>query len=595
MAQLAYGEGDVLAGDLGLVVLKALLENGVGYLVTGWLDGSNPIDATIAACHEAVLTRRGVLLRRMREVAHVERLLAAPVATLTGRADATPVRGAVIWSGRSGMRPVLERFARTECVGPVVGLCFDPEIVRSTDAVVFDAPPNVRGIVAAIDQAFATSHAMGRPAIVLLRARALGLRGTMRCRDNVLPGDAPAFDEPFARIGDAAEALAAIEPGDVRTGDGAAAIVTPLAAFASAVRAAERLEAQAGCDEPTISVYAVAVPTVAVLAELGSALGGAREVLVLEDTNRSGAAVVRGLEALGSTARVERVAVAADTATERDVEQVVARWVLERGIVTLSAEDEQLVADVTQVRGAALVRGGIDLDRVPRRGASLGRAVSPPIAAALVLAQGVIGVPTRVRDGVSSYRTELGTMLSVVTAEHFVAHGFAAVAPEAHAGLVLVVADASTAAAAASAATAAGATVQVVDAASPRMLATTIARACSMPLGGPLVLIASMLPSLTVSAAEAGLDEELQAGDRISPAALDEQALTIVEAGDDELAGAPRVAIRDAHAVAGRLRAAAELSPAWYEVHRHKAHSATSLMLHDWRRRALRALARMEM
>ncbi|MCW2949929.1 MAG: hypothetical protein JWN41_942, partial [Thermoleophilia bacterium] len=192
--------GDLLTGDLGLVALRGMLENGVGYIVSSWQERPTPIDAAIDDARHSVLSRHGVVLRRLRALSGLAPLVTSPDASwaLTGETPIVP-RGAVIFAGRRGLRPALEAFVRLQTPGAVVGICFDADAARMQDAVVLEPEPTAAGLVRAFDQAFAVSVHIGRPVLVLIRDRMLGMRGTVQCRAELAPRAAAERDAMVAR------------------------------------------------------------------------------------------------------------------------------------------------------------------------------------------------------------------------------------------------------------------------------------------------------------------------------------------------------------------------------------------------------------
>jgi len=71
----------------------------------------------------------------------------------------------VVWNGERGSRPALERFCGLPVTAPVVGLCFDEEIVRSDAALVLDI--RAGDPAPAIEQARESLAARGVPMQVL--------------------------------------------------------------------------------------------------------------------------------------------------------------------------------------------------------------------------------------------------------------------------------------------------------------------------------------------------------------------------------------------------------------------------------------------
>ncbi|MCW2923111.1 MAG: hypothetical protein JWM98_515, partial [Thermoleophilia bacterium] len=338
--ETAPDEAPLVVGDLGVVVLRALLENGVGYVVSSWRDRPTPIDAAIDDARERILVPRGVVLRRLRSLAALEPIIAAPSGGITGH----PPRGAVVFAGRRGLRPALEQFLAIAASGGIVGFCFDDDAARIEDALVIDPEPTAVGIARAIDAAFVASVAAGRPALVVIRERALGLRGAIRVRADRSPVEAAELDAhqrseaPHATVAEAAEAaglvaahraIAATTPAGER----------PVLVVSGPLRqAAERALAQvsaslvaAGATPWTDAVAVVDARAPGVVPAAGGAVAA-----VLADSTAVcvlGARAARVAERIASAVPHPRVTVQpVDPGTARGEQLVgaIAAWVLER-------------------------------------------------------------------------------------------------------------------------------------------------------------------------------------------------------------------------------------------------------------------------
>lgn len=590
MTDASRVERRLLSGDLGVVVLRALLENGVGYVVSSWRDQPTPVDAAIDAARERVLTRRGVVLRRLRSLAAIEPIIAAPTGGVTGE----PPRGAVVFAGRRGLRPALERFVRIAASGGVVGLCFDEDALRIEDAIVVDPEPTAAGLVRAIDQAFAASLLAGRPALVVLRPRTLGMRGTIRMRPERTPDEAARVDAT-ARRQPIDAARAAVEAGLVDAGVGCGALPGPVVLAIGPLRVAvERALARigqqlalAGLEPDLEDVSIVAQRACGILPPAESAYGrlvaGADGACIVASAPQHVADRVRAV--LGVHAE-HLVAVDPGSVRAEQLERELARWLLAR----CDAANE--------VRRAALEAIGTSetttdvAARVPRRDDVLHRAVSPTVAAGLALAQGVIGVPGRIDPAWPTYRADTGVPLTITSAESFTAHGLAAAAPDSGIGVLVVVGSAH---GVMEAAGTAAASIEHVDGSSPRAIGVAVARACAGPRAGWHVICVSEVQRVAAPRAAAfGMDPELVGTERIATAAVPTSATVLVTL-DDELVDGPSVIALDrpeAHAALDQVR---ELSPATWDLRARRADGRLGRLGWNMRRRAVRSIAGVEL
>ncbi len=554
----------LLTGDLGVVVLRALLEHGVGYVVGSWNDRPTPIDAAIDDARDSVLARRGVVIRRLRSQRALEPLVTAPIGGITG----APPRGAVVFSGRHGLRPTLEHFSRIRSNGAVVAFCFDEDVLRIDDAIVVDPEPTAAGLSRAIGDAFAASHAAGRPALVLLRDRAVGMRGTLRLRRELAPDDAAQHDAR-TRTEPVDAATAACASGLVEVHVGAAPRPRRALYAAGPMRIALERSLAALREQAAARGVRIELDDVAIIASrasgivpderhaAGRLLAAVRSTCVL---GTRAAAVAERLEALG--VQVDATHALDPGSLRGDVlVSLVASWLAD-------AEDldpdvrEALAAIATDARAADA--DVVPIERVPRRGDVLHRSIPAPVAAGLTLAQGVIGVPGRVHPEYPTYRTDTGVALTVAPAATFAQHGIAAAAPDTGIGVVLVVGSADAVAAAAGSA---GASIEYVDAGSPRAIGRAVAAACRAPRATWHVVVARELQHVAAPRSGAfGMDPDLAGTERLAVAAMPTAAAVLV-ATDDELADGPAVLALDrpeAHAALDHVR---ELSPATWDLH----------------------------
>ncbi|MCB0880009.1 MAG: hypothetical protein KDC46_13645 [Thermoleophilia bacterium] len=584
--------GGLLTGDLGVVVLRALLEAGVGYVVSSWRDRPTPIDAAIDDARDRVLAARGVVLRRLRSLSALEPIIAAPIGGITGE----PPRGAVVFGGRRGLRPALERFVEVASSGAVVGFTFDEDALRIQDAIVIDPEPTAPGIARAIDQAFAASHAAGRPAIVVLRERALGMRGTMRTRADRSPADAARQDadtrtdhvEPAAAI--AAAGLLDVRVGTAPTQRRAMYVAGPL------LVTVERALAQVAADVDALGqrlrlddIAVIASRAVGVLPTSGSVadqiLRDADDVLVLG----VGAATLADRLAASGIESVDAHAIDPGTVRGELLTAAIARWLARQ-------DDESLRAALDEVadRRTSNVRGSTSVprERVPSRSEVLHRAVSPTVAAGLALAQGVIGVPGRMDAEWPTYRTDTGVPLTVAPAETFAAHGIGCAAPGTGPGVVLVTGSAG---GVMEAAGSAGASIEHVDGSSPRAIGRAVATACRAQRATWHVVVVGEVQRIAAPRhATFGMDPDLAGTERIALAAVPTAATALV-AMDDELADGPTVIALDRPEALAALDQVRDLSPATWDLERRPTSSRTARAAWSLRRRMVRAAAGVEL
>ncbi len=581
--QQAPDEGarrELLTGDLGVIVVRALLECGVGYVVSSWQDRPTPIDAAIDDARDRVLVSRGVVLRRLRSLSALEPIIAAPAGGVTGE----PPRGAVVFAGRRGLRPALEQFARTACSGAVIGFTFDEDALRIADAIVVDPEPTAPGLMRAVEQALAASVATGRPSLVVIRERLLGIRGTVRVREALHPRDAASADAATRESQPLDTAAAACEAGLVDVTLGADATTARRAIFVSgAMRVAvERALAVVAARQGDVLVdandvaivcsRAAGVVPVGVDHPAAAVLRDSEDVLVL---GVGVAAVAQRLEAANvHVSSIESV----DPSRVRgeQLDRVIATWL---GAHATEDDDRDATCAITppDVRS-----------RLPRRDDVLHRSVSPTVAAGLVLAQGVIGVPARVDQNFPTYRTDTGVALTVTPAATFAEHGLAAVAPNVGAGVIVVVGSAG---GVMEAAGAAGASIEMVDGGSPRAIGRAIAEACRQPRVASHVIVVGEVQRVAAPRHETfGMDPDLVGTERLATAAVP-TAATVLVTVDDELVDGPVALALDRPDALAALDQVRELSPATWDLARRPSHGRAASASWKLRRQFVRSIA----
>jgi hypothetical protein len=585
------GADRLLTGDLGVVVLQSLLEHGVGYVVSSWRDRPTPIDAAIDDARDRVLGARGVVLRRLRSLSALESTIVSPTGGVTGQ----PPRGAVIFGGRRGLRPTLERFVATRTPGAVVGFCFDEDALRIEDAVVIDPDPTAAGLARAIAAAIVASRSTGRPALVVLRERALGMRGTIRRRGELRPAAAAELDAAWRDAHEQLDVPAALDDAELvridhapnpGSDDGARVVYAAGPVRVAVQRALAHVDealARAGSTSNLHDVTLVSTPVPTAVLEPSGVAAATLE--------RSSATCVLASSSAACAARLSATR-SIDAAWSRDVEpgsargeQVVAAiaaWLLETDDSLDAPARSALEQLVTPSRDVDLPR-----TRVPRRNDVLHRSVSPTIAAGLQLAQGVIGVPSRIDTAWPTYRTDTGVPLSIVPAATFATHGIDSAAPGAGAGVVLIVGSSS---GVLEQAAVIGATVEHVDASSPRAIGVAVAGACRSPRASWHVVVTSEVQHVAgPRGATFGMDPDLVGTDRLSTAAIPTAATVQVDLGDELFAGPAVLALDtpETHAMLPQVR---ELSPATWDLRRTGGTGRAARASWNLHRRAVRAV-----
>ncbi|MEO6866467.1 MAG: hypothetical protein ABI200_00420 [Gaiellales bacterium] len=587
----------LLTGDLGVIVVRSLVELGVGYVVSSWRDRPTPIDAAIDDSRERLLSPRGVVLRRLRSLAALEPIITAPTGGVTG----APPRGAVIFAGRHGLRPVLEQYLSVASSGAVVGFTFDEDAARIEDGIVIDPEPTAIGLVRAIDAAYAASIEYGRPALVLLRERALGMRGTIRQRPELTPQHAAELDAARrAGLTAPGSAAAAAEhtglltslQGATSTDERTRVVVAYGPLRASIERALAQISSMLQPSTLAAEVDAIAVVSSTALGIVPEPAGATGMLL----TSAGQACVIgpradRIAERLAEAGLLHEAGTSAhavDPGTTRgeQLATLIVDWL--RNDETLTA-DEDAVALLDKVAERLVPRAAGDAaGRVPRRSEVLHRGVTPIVAAGLALAQSVIGVPSRMDAEYPTYMADTGVPLTIVPAEVFAMHGTNSAAPGSINNVFVVTGPAN---GVVEAAGTAAASIEYVDGGSPRAIGVALATACRTSRTMPHVIVITDVQRVAAPrTTRFGMDPELVGTERIATSVLPAGATALVDLDDELLAGPTTIALDTAqtHAVLDPLR---ELSPATWELERMPAASAGRMGRSRWNlhRRLLRA------
>lgn len=585
--ELLRGEGSLIAGDLGLLAVRALVESGVGYVVTGWTDRPTPIDAAIGDLRRSVLEPAGVRLRRLRDVGSVATVVQN--AGIGVPAGSPMPRGAVVWNGRTGMVPALERFCALEVPAPVIGFCFDTAVCRSSSAYVVDPGSSAAGFRDGVGRAFALSAALARPVLVLVRPRLLGIRAVVAGDDRLDATDAAALDARVPRglaPDEAGVTVGLTRAGDVRSARGAVlcgehvagAVVETLRVIDDELRAAGASSSWSR----EVAVVACTVPNLGLARETRGALAELDAVLVLDGTDT---ALHRTLH--GET-RAERRQLDLDAVTALQVRAAVIRWLRGASALVPDAHPFAATLDALLARAAARTASPLTPDRLVRRDAAAVRELPDVVSAALVLAQVELGIPTRIDPAWRTWRTDRGSFLTVVTVPQLATQGPACVAPGTPPGVFVAVGALT--AELTQAAAAMGATLEAVDGSDARAMAVAIARA-SVPYRTASHVIVGVPVATTVdAAAEPGFDAELLGVDRLSLAPLAPGSVGVYERQGDLECGPAVGLVNPARAAMG-VRLAARLSPAWYELRARRGAEPFARRVWQLRRRILRTVA----
>jgi indolepyruvate ferredoxin oxidoreductase alpha subunit len=194
VAQLDYGEGEILFGDTPLAILKAFLQSGVSYL--GGYPGSPTaglIDA-ISDSYDDVLKDKGIYFDCSGNEASAASLLSASISY--------PIRGSVNWKivGTNVASDALSHISSSGVTGGamiIVGEDYGcdstcvaeralPFALKSTMAVI-DPRGDLEHVAKMVQAGFELSEYSNMPVMFLLSTRVAHIRNKMACKDNVQP------------------------------------------------------------------------------------------------------------------------------------------------------------------------------------------------------------------------------------------------------------------------------------------------------------------------------------------------------------------------------------------------------------------------
>ena len=194
LAQLEYGEGEVLFGDTPFAILKAFLQSGVSYL--GGYPGSPTaglIDA-ISDSYDDVLKDKGIYFDCSGNEASAASLLSASISY--------PIRGSVNWKivGTNVASDALSHISSSGVTGGaliIVGEDYGcdstcvaeralPFALKSTMAVI-DPRGDLEHVAKMVQVGFELSEYSNMPVMFLLSTRVAHIRNKMVCRDNKIP------------------------------------------------------------------------------------------------------------------------------------------------------------------------------------------------------------------------------------------------------------------------------------------------------------------------------------------------------------------------------------------------------------------------
>ena len=194
VAQLNYGEGEILYGDTPLAILKAFLQSGVSYL--GGYPGSPTaglIDA-ISDSYDDVLKDKGIYFDCSGNEASAASLLSASISY--------PIRGSVNWKivGTNVASDALSHISSSGVTGGamiIVGEDYGcdstcvaeralPFALKSTMAVI-DPRGDLEHVAKMVQAGFELSEYSNMPVMFLLSTRVAHIINKMACKDNVQP------------------------------------------------------------------------------------------------------------------------------------------------------------------------------------------------------------------------------------------------------------------------------------------------------------------------------------------------------------------------------------------------------------------------
>ncbi|MEK7849087.1 MAG: thiamine pyrophosphate-dependent enzyme, partial [Chloroflexota bacterium] len=198
IAQLSYGRGQVLRGDAFLILTKAMLQSGVGYL--GGYPGA-PVSGLYDVMEDAyhgVLDPLGVVVDASANEASAAAMLAASVNN--------PIRGAISMKvvGTNVAADGLAHLSSSGVKGGVLVLVGEDYGLDSTaiaerslpyafksGLVCIDPLGDVASLALMVEEGFNISEHSHAPVLYLLRTRTGNLNGSLACQDNRPPAISP--------------------------------------------------------------------------------------------------------------------------------------------------------------------------------------------------------------------------------------------------------------------------------------------------------------------------------------------------------------------------------------------------------------------
>jgi indolepyruvate ferredoxin oxidoreductase alpha subunit len=194
LAQLRYGKGQTLKGDMALVVLKAMMESGVAYM--GGYPGAptSSIYDAMSDAYEEILKPLGIYVEGSVNEAAAASLLQASVND--------PVRGSINWKvvGNNVAADALAHIAHPGLKGGAMVFVGEDYGLNSTSVAERTLPYAHKSGLVAIDpradgqlmarlvrEGYELSEASSTIAMYLFRTRTGNLKVNYRCEDNVLP------------------------------------------------------------------------------------------------------------------------------------------------------------------------------------------------------------------------------------------------------------------------------------------------------------------------------------------------------------------------------------------------------------------------
>lgn len=578
-AQLWKGDGTIVAGDFGLIALKSLLENGIGFLTTTESDAEDPISIAADGVRERLLAPLGVSLRTARSLHQLQR-------ALTGLRESDRHRGALIVPDGTALD--LSELADLDLDGGhLVVLCYDDAVLRLRDQAVFDPSAGPDGLREAIDTAFSVSATTSRPAFVAVRGAMLGMRGAMVARDNLTWEAGQDAFAPSEHL-DVADALALLAPARAIRQDDATSTVVCTSSFEAIARQVARRLQEAG--HPLNVVVATTPTRISSEAMLTSEGDLPEAILVIEDgATRLGRTIAPFAE--GEQTQLSFATIAATDNAGAAAADAIANWYA----VHDEQRDHLLDICARDFDGADAMALRHITDRLSPRGAMIAPGGVRIARHVLQLVHGALGVPSRVPGAGRTYQTPVGSFLTVAGADEFLRDGMACAHEAGRAG-VFVIACLPNQEGEVAARVAEYGQVGSLSTLDPRTAAKAIALTCRQATGSPvfLLLVEHTAPqTLRPSGVQIGFEPELLGTDRTTAVAV-AHAGGGLELSQDELPLAPVLASLDQSIGEPVVTGSTMLSSAWYEV-RHTARPS-------WGRRfasglsfrALRGLVRVE-